>query len=194
MQGGQEETPVVLYRIDAGDRSVFVNDGWLEFAHANGTHSLERERVLDQPLWSFITGPETAHVYRMIFRAVRRSGAPAVIPFRCDSPDRRRYMSLRIAPWGRNGLEFEGRSLREELRSQVALFDTGASRGNDLLVVCSWCKRVRMDESADRWVDVEEAVRELGLFDEPRLPRLSHGICPSCAEGMEADLSDDPEA
>lgn len=192
MEGGHEETPVVLYRIDASDRVVFVNDGWLAFAHANGTHSLERERVLDQPLWSFITGPETAHVYRMIFGAVRRSGAPAVIPFRCDSPDRRRYMSLRIAPWGRDGLELEGRSLREEPRSPVALLDAEASRGSDLLVLCSWCKRVRMGEAGDRWVDVEEAVCELRLFDEPRLPRLSHGICPSCTEGMEADLSDDP--
>ena len=34
------------------------------------------------------------------------------------------------------------------------------------------------------WVEVEEAVNVLRLFDKPRLPRISHGICAPCSDSF----------
>jgi hypothetical protein len=44
--------------------------------------------------------------------------------------------------------------------------------------MCSWCRRVRLD--AARWVEVEDAVAELRLFEDVRPPQISHGVCPIC--------------
>jgi len=41
------------------------------------------------------------------------------------------------------------------------------------LLVCAWCKRVRLD---DRWVGIERI-----LADKSEL-QLTHGICPDCAD------------
>jgi hypothetical protein len=51
------------------------------------------------------------------------------------------------------------------------------------LVVCGWCARVRADE----WVPLDEAVARIGLAaHSARVPRLSHGICDSCAHELRA--------
>jgi hypothetical protein len=45
--------------------------------------------------------------------------------------------------------------------------------------MCGWCKRVAI---GDAWMEVEDAVSELRLFERKVLPDISHGICPDCLE------------
>ncbi len=68
------------------------------------------------------------------------------------------------------------------------------AQGQSLLVMCSWCKAVKVGD--DTWVEVEDAVDRLKLFDFRYLPQISHGVCPSCAadihekiEAMDIDTS-----
>jgi len=56
--------------------------------------------------------------------------------------------------------------------------------------MCSWCKRV--PDGSGRWLEVEEAVAELGLMAGPHLPRVSHGICPACGKAI-LEVLDDAE-
>ena len=48
--------------------------------------------------------------------------------------------------------------------------------------MCGWCKRVAVPP--DRWLEVEEAVAALALFDEPRPPQLTHGVCEECSSRL----------
>jgi hypothetical protein len=48
--------------------------------------------------------------------------------------------------------------------------------------MCGWCKRVSVRNT---WVEVEDAVLELRLFEREVLPDLTHGICPGCLETTE---------
>jgi hypothetical protein len=41
---------------------------------------------------------------------------------------------------------------------------------------------------AGGWVEVEEAVRELWLFERTQLPQITHGVCPDCQESFELTL------
>ena len=50
--------------------------------------------------------------------------------------------------------------------------------------MCAWCKKA----DVGGWVEVEEAVRRLQLFDQARLPRITHGVCPACKETFETKL------
>jgi hypothetical protein len=59
--------------------------------------------------------------------------------------------------------------------------DPRSARSGDYIPVCGWCKKVRIGEE---WTEVEDAVRQLQLFEEPRLPQITHGICPRCYQEM----------
>jgi hypothetical protein len=48
-----------------------------------------------------------------------------------------------------------------------------------MLTMCGWCDRFLVD---GEWVEVEEAVARLGLFELPKLPSIDHGVCPDCTE------------
>jgi len=54
------------------------------------------------------------------------------------------------------------------------------------------CKAIRTED--DRWLDLEAAVRDLGLMGMSGLPRLSHGLCPKCESvfGETASTNDPP--
>ena len=85
----------------------------------------------------------------------------------------------------RNGaLEFRSALLREEARPRVDLLAPDFPRTEQWLTLCAWCKKVNVAG----WVEVEEAVRQLGLFEPARLPRITHGVCPACEETFESAL------
>lgn len=173
------------YRIDLNNRVVSVSSQWLSFARENQATQLTEAAVSHHPLDQFIADAETRHIYQLILDKVRQTGCPVTVPFRCDGPSVRRFMELTVIPLANGDIEFESRLIREEKREEVPLFDPAVARSEELVVVCSWCKQVKAN---GRWVEVEDAVRMLGLFDAARMPRISHGICPQCLEQFHANF------
>lgn len=172
------------YVIDSTDRIVAANAEWFDFARENGAGWLTSDAVLGRPLWDFITDPETRMLYREMVKGVREQSRAQMVPFRCDSPDRRRFMELTISKNPDGALLFLSRVVREESREPIPFLAPGIARGDSVLVMCGWCKKVRV--GAEQWVEVEAAVKALDLFDAPRLPRISHGICSVCSMGFES--------
>lgn len=177
----------VRYRVNEQDEIVFVSDAWARFAAANrGDQSLAPPRVLGHPLWDFISDPTTRHLYRDILARVRR-GVPVRFTFRCDSPDCRRHMEMEVLAGPGDTIEFRSRTVAEELRPPQPLFERDRPHSERFVRVCSWCKKV---DVGGQWVEVEEAVGHLGLFHEPLLPQLTHGICDACHARMVAVLGE----
>lgn len=174
-----------VYRIDAGNRIIDVDADWVAFARENGQPQLTPAAVTGRPLLDFVADKETRHLYELLLQKVRRTRRPVSIPFRCDSPEIRRFMELRILPLRESEIEFTGVLLRQELRDRAVLLDESARRPESTLAICSWCKRVRV---AEQWLEVEDAVARLNLFDSERLPQLTHGICPDCQAMVLAKL------
>lgn len=169
------------YVIDAEDRIVGVSPSWKGFAVHNNAHGLA-EGVEGTPLLDHISEPATKRIYGKAIEKVRRTGRDLTLPFRCDGPHVRRFMELRITAEGDGRLRFRSRLGRSELRPPVALLDAAAPRSRDDLVsVCSWCKRV---QAGEEWLEAEDAVVRLGLEGADHLPEVSHGICPACREAM----------
>lgn len=166
------------YAIDAHDRIVAVDEVWFSFARANGADELARRPgPIGQSLFAFIGDLTTSHLYGACFDRVRRTGQPMRVPFRCDSPARRRFLEMEIAPDATDGLELRTTVVAVEPRPPVALLDPARPAADELLRMCSWCKAVATPE---RWCEVEEAVLALRLFEDDILPGISHTICPEC--------------
>jgi hypothetical protein len=178
------DTRTFVHAVDSQDVIVDANGEWFAFAQENGAQDLQPDSVLGAPLWQFIDGLETKYLYVALLERVRAGTRLAAIPFRCDSPDCRRFMEMNISPIGEAGhVEFRNRVLREEPRDPIDLLDLSEDQSDDLLTMCSWCKRVRV--SSDSWVEAEEAIRIMSLFDAPTLPKVNHGMCPACVRTVE---------
>jgi hypothetical protein len=176
-----------VHRVDAGDRIVSADENWVAFAAENGLPSLTAEAVRGKVLWDFISERTTREFYVILAQKARKSGKMISVPFRCDGPECRRFMRMVILPVRDDGLEFRSVLVREEARRRAALFDPQAPRSDELIPVCAWCKKVK----AWDWMEVEQAVEELRLFEETRLPAITHGICPECRAALELKLAEE---
>lgn len=179
---------VSVYRIDGGDILREVSPNWEAFARANGAGRTCRPGdVLGHSLWDFVHGAQTRHLYEAVF-ARTRSGAPCgPIPFRCDSPRQRRFLELTVSPLPDGGIEIESTILRTEPRDPVALIDGNVPRSNELIRICSMCKKIA--NAAGEWLEVEEGLAQLRPFEADEVPRLTHAVCPRCYETVMAELN-----
>lgn len=155
----------VVYRIDAGDMLVEVNDAWRAFALENGAPSLA-DGAVGTSLWAAIDGAELRHVWGILLDRAR-AGAPVDVPYRCDGPGMRRHMRMTMRGFPDGGVEFVSRILDAEPREPVPT--------DELLRACSWCNRFHVGE----WLEPEDATERAGLLGAAP-PPITHGICEDC--------------
>lgn len=182
---GNDEAASLRYSIDPDDRIGTVDRNWRRFAVANGAPQLTSALVLGTPVWDFIADDETARLWRLILSRVRLRQVTLAMPFRCDSPDTRRFMSMSVKPAPGNAVEIETKLVRTVQRAMCPPLNSGAARDGAVIKVCSWCNRV---ELPDAWVEVEDAVGRLALFERTRAPAVSHGVCPTCQNAIQSEL------
>jgi hypothetical protein len=132
-----------VHRVDSRDSIVWIDPSWGEFARCNGAPQLLEEQVVGRRLPDFLAGDEVRHLWSLVLQGVREEERSVTLPFRCDSPDRRRFMELDLTPLGEGRVELTARLLREEARDRVALLDADVPRSADFLPICSQCKRIR---------------------------------------------------
>jgi len=166
------------YAIDDQDHLIKVDEGYYRFAEENGWEGAGSS--LGRSLWDFVAGHEMKKVQRLLLKRIRDEVREVELPFRCDGPDVRREMLLRIVAHssGRTVM-FAARLSAETGREPQPILDPGAPHGEDLLPMCGWCDRFEVD---GEWLEVEEAARRLGLFRRSEMPALDHGICPRCSK------------
>jgi hypothetical protein len=176
------------YLINRENMIESVNDGWCSFAKQNGDNGLIiNETVLQRDISSFIACGKCRELYGMLIESVRANRKAINFSFRCDSPEKRRYMHMEMVSLKQGKIEFTSYLEREEDRRPVALLELFAERSEEIVMICSWCKRIRAKD--ETWLDAEEAVEKMSLFNRPQLPKLSHGICPACYERLIKKIS-----
>jgi hypothetical protein len=177
------------YELDASDRLVAVGGEWDRFALENGAPAAAAAGVVGRPLWDFVAGFETVHLLRRIVHSARVAGRPVEAPFRCDGPGLERHMHFRAELVDGGGVRVTTRLLREVPLDASPAAEAPAPRC-ELLRMCSWCNRIRVDDG--RWMEPAEAVAQLGLFTGPGVPPITHGMCAGCMEAMEPLLDAQP--
>ena len=95
---------------------------------------------------------------------------------------------MTILPLPGRHLELHNRIIRLEDTEYNPLLDESGDRSEDLLTICSWCKQVKADEN--RWLDSDELIRETDLFASSQLPKLTHGMCPTCFDMVRKAIAD----
>jgi hypothetical protein len=175
------------HRVDKNDNIVGVNENWQSFAEENlGTACLP-EKIIGSSLWDHIRDPETKHLYEIILLKVREYHRQATFSFRCDSPEIRRLLKLFVIPREDDSVDFISQKINTELRKPVELLRSGIERSEDLIRICSMCKKIALSET--EWTEVEIAVQEMKLFEREVLPQITHGVCQPCYYTAMAELN-----
>lgn len=170
----------IAYRIDAHDIIVETDGDWDAAATANDAPELCDLGSVD--LLATIRDPTLQELWRLILRDVRSSQRPHEFAVRCDAPTMRRWTTLVVEPQPEGAVSFSSVETKTETRPYVRVLDRRAPRNDELLDLCAWCGQARLSD----WVTVEEAVEQLGLFEQRTMPSISHGICDRClARGMD---------
>jgi len=178
-----ESNHLVRYAIDADDKICFVDDAWGLFAEANDGAELTRAAMLGRSLWDCISDHTTRTLYRQVIDRVR-SGQLAEFTLRCDGPSCRRLLEMTITPAADGVVEFETRTISAEDRAPVPVLSRSTTRTVELLRMCAWCNQVNVGTGGDEWVEVEEAMERLRIFEDGTAPQVTHGICEPCLARM----------
>jgi hypothetical protein len=173
-----QTTKTYEYHIDKHDRIEYVDSNWSDFALENAGEYLIPDSIVGTTIWRYLTDDTTVSIYQSVFERVRRVGTSIELPFRCDSPGIRRFMKLEVEPLDDGQIRFRSHLIREEPRTFIHALSAHFKRSNTFVTMCSWCKKVKLDEN--QWVEIERAIQELNLFQHNQIPMISHGICPSC--------------
>jgi hypothetical protein len=158
---------------------IQVDEWFYDFAAANGWEGASD--CLGRSLWDFVSGDGLVRLQRILLRRIRSEVREVELPFRCDGPDVRREMDIRIAANSTGRLVLFTTSMRDELprAEPQPLLDLATPRSAETIEMCGWCDRFYVD---DEWVEIEVAAKRLQLFARAELPAISHGICPECTE------------
>ena len=168
---------VFRYALDAKDRIQEIVGPWDDFAEENGAPALTADDVVGTVLWDHIHGHDARNFHRALLERARTTGH-LVYPFRCDAPDRRRFMRMDVQMRADRTV-FTSEILREEIRPRVELL-TGKQidPSSTPVPICAHCRKVSV---SGEWFEIEEAAATLGLDVSERTPPLRETICGNCA-------------
>jgi len=188
--GKEQETaePRWVYRVDRDNVIRFLSPNMVTFALQNDWEaSLPPEDVVGQDLLAFIEGIETRHLYEQLMRKVRQArDSVGPIPLRCDAPSVRRFLKVTLHWLPDDGIEFESELVRTEPRPEVRSIRSGVARSEQIIVMCSMCKKMKLPDGS--WLEIEDGLVRLGIFEKEQCPRISHGLCPRCLKEIRAKM------
>jgi len=172
------------YWFDSNDCITKVDENWQRFASENGAPDLSPEAVKARHLSSFISDEGTRELWRLLL-ARARQGVPIGLTVRCDAPDRRRTLALRLRV-DRTRVRVTSTIVAQEFRPPMDLLRVARETAGEALLACGWCRRFELAPGV--WVEVEVLVENLHLLSLPALPPVTHGICPTCFETASAEV------
>lgn len=170
----------ICYWLDIGDVIVNVAPGWESFAQQNNAPELDARRVIGRNLLSFVHGDVTRMYVRTLIQSARLLRKPLVRPYRCDSPDHRRFMEMCLTLENSGLLRWEHRMVRSEPLARRLEFQVASKLPRRRGVVrCSMCNRLK---SSHGWAE-PDAGEILDLPDGGTIPVI-YGVCPNCLTNL----------
>lgn len=177
-------SPQYIYHVDKNDVVFYFNQHWIAFAEENQAGQLAKQ-ALGKPIWSFISDGLVKTLYKELMLAVRKSNEKVKISFRCDSPEKMRFMQMEIFPLINGGLAFHNTLLREKLKSDGYSPEILAIIGEAGYPMCSRCNKIAINK---KWHELEEALK-LKLLENKTL-KAHYGMCPTCTNTLKKSIED----
>lgn len=168
---------IVKYRLNENNLITYISASWDNFAKENASTCPKRSAVIGTPLFKYFSSDELISIYDFILKRVRQSNTPTQFPFKCNGPRVNRTMLMSITPTSCGQLEISCDTLAR-VPTTHSYFGWDA---NQHLHACGWCCAVQVK---GRWVSADAFAKETSSLCWHLAPKVSHGICPTCAEAV----------
>lgn len=112
------------YEIDREDRLRALSSDWDAFADGNAGPGARAGQVLGRPLRSFIAGDVPRMFIEAALQAVRLTGRPRTLGYRCDAPAVERLLTMTLVPLDDGGVRVEHQVVSARQRETVPAFRT----------------------------------------------------------------------
>lgn len=176
----------ITYHLDHTGQITYLSDDWDSEAIAGEIGNLKATDIIHRSIFDFIADGDCLRIYKILIDRVQQDNLTLKFPYRCDAPQLRRYMEMEVFPTEAGTTGFKSCTLREEPRDPVILLDDSVQKSDQFVTICSWCMKIKTGDQ--QWLEAEQAIRHLGLFEQAPTPQLTHGICPACYENMMKDF------
>ena len=170
-----------IYKLDPEKRIISVDGPWDQFARENGGRNTSFSDIQGKSIFDFITGDITRMWFEALTQLVTLRKEPIEKPYRCDSPDLKRYMSMRIIPERSDVLRFEHDLISEEKRPVCVDIRYSYEMPCGINKIrCSICGRVK---TGDLWVepDFNHVWKRITLT-------VTYSVCESCSIDLPCDV------
>jgi len=138
------KTQITTYVLDLQNRIISIGGEWDAFADENDGTKLTLKDVQGRPIRDFIKGDATIMWVEALLQYSRILGKIVDRPYRCDSPDLKRFMRMRIVPEQCGVLHIEHELLSTQPRSTPIYIQYGGITMNGAKLRCSICGRLNI--------------------------------------------------
>lgn len=147
------------YELDAEGRVTAVCPAWDAVASRAGAHAGTLQgSVIGQPLMRFISGDATRMYMDAALQAVRVTGQPRTLRYRCDTPVVRRSMEMTLRPRAGGAVRIEHRLIDQQTRVRGLTCCTDDAPGTRAtgaeIMRCSVC--LRLQRASLPWEEPEQ--------------------------------------
>lgn len=117
-----------------------------------------------------------------IFNEARKRGEIFSTFYRCDNDDYVRYFKLNVIPL-KNGLLRLEHILTKKIKRIKSL--KVLDKSSKIYKMCAWCNKILHN---NKYIEMEYAINEIGLFIDEGIPHFTHGICSDCKQKLENEI------
>jgi hypothetical protein len=168
---------VVSYTLDRTNRIVDVGGCWDNFALENDAANLLEPHILGREISEFVTGNTTRIFLFTMLDSSRVLDKPLTRPYRCDSPQYRRFMEMTLEPHPQGIVKLRHRLIRVEAVEYPIKFTIAPENApKGLIKRCSMCNQINIKGD---WLEASEAARQ-GLLTQAEQCQVIYGVCENC--------------
>lgn len=115
MKDFADENPEkIIYWLDSKKRIEAIDGPWDEFALENDGANLSVQNVEGHNILNFVAGDVTKMWFDTLLQLASMRDEPIVRPYRCDSPNVKRFMQMRVVRENQNLIRLEHVLLQTE--------------------------------------------------------------------------------
>jgi hypothetical protein len=171
------------YWVDKKNIIQKVNDSWDQSMDAESwSDRAVSFNIIGKNILDFIVDDITRMYVASMLDAVRVCAKTLVKPYRCDSPESKRFMQMTVTPDGEGLIRVSHELIRAEpLKQRVEFFNEHDDiRFSAHHVRCSLCNKLKKI-GTNNWEDVDK-LSERGQLMPTGNP-VVYGVCPRCTKG-----------
>ena len=138
----------------------------------------ERSRAIatTKPIFAFMSDNAACALYGLLYRQMRSIGGTLVVPLFHETSKLRRHIDLTMTVLPSGAILHRWVTTQTEPQYGTRPMAAPATATTHL-TACSWCNSIKQ---GDHWLPIDQLACHGRLFQHPKLPEVTHGMCPTC--------------